>query len=35
MIGIRTSLSEKDIKDYVKEIEDKEMTKRTRNKGKV
>jgi hypothetical protein len=34
-IGIRTSLSDNDIKDYVKEIEDKEMIKRTSNKDKV
>jgi len=34
-IGIRTSLSESDIKDYVKEIEDREMIKRTKDKGKV
>jgi len=34
-IGIRTSLSESDIKDYVKEIEDREMIKKTRDKGKV
>jgi hypothetical protein len=34
-IGIRTSLSENDIKDYVKEIEDKEMTKKPKNIDKM
>jgi hypothetical protein len=34
-IGIRTSLSENDIKDYVKEIEDNEMTNKPKKKDKI
>jgi hypothetical protein len=34
-IGVSTSLSENDIKDYVKEIEDKEMTNKPKKKDKI